>query len=581
MSTSTKHSRDGYSVEGAAGRPPRKQQRSEEEEEKPKCIICLSVLSRHAASSKQSTALPCGHVFHTECIDQWIHVNPTCPLCKQPVRPGAVQPRSINLVEMLLDAFPQFPAPVVHPEGRSNQAPVASVTTTHSNQAPVASVTTAAHSNQAPVASVTTAARSNQAPVAPVSHPNQVAPPGKSASDNSHQSSKPSVQSGQSSQSRQSKPSTQSRRPPRQSTRSQRIVPPVDHGYTFDMGGIIIRGPSSGIAQSDQIHAHTVNIGLVGTSVTRVYTSGNVESITIPQSHYPIKVTDDHKIFVGLNQELETAFQLPGFTKIKINSYDQSAGDDGFQQHRGRQSHLARQREELPSDNEPFHIPEEVASFLLTSRRPSLVSSVAIPLVSSAVPPPISFAISSPVSSVVPPPVSSAVPPPISSAVPPPISFAISSPVSSAVSSAVYSSPAIPSVSSAVYYSPVSSMNAPVTDQLSAAHVVSTITPHPSTSMTPTGSGKHHTEIVSGRNSRARPEDSSLTHQRPQPRDEPVKSSIKILPATPQVPIFPVIGPTKVCYYTFRRGPREGQTCGAQVKKGSLRCVQHDKTDNQ
>ena len=29
--------------------------------------------------------LTCGHTFHLECLESWLHGNPTCPMCRHPV----------------------------------------------------------------------------------------------------------------------------------------------------------------------------------------------------------------------------------------------------------------------------------------------------------------------------------------------------------------------------------------------------------------------------------------------------------------------------------------------------------------
>ena len=43
------------------------------------CPICLDTVN-----FKQSLrCLPCSHYFHVECIDEWLLIAPSCPLCKQ------------------------------------------------------------------------------------------------------------------------------------------------------------------------------------------------------------------------------------------------------------------------------------------------------------------------------------------------------------------------------------------------------------------------------------------------------------------------------------------------------------------
>ena len=44
------------------------------------CCICLEKITK-----ENSVALPCAHVFHSDCINKWININPSCPLCKQSV----------------------------------------------------------------------------------------------------------------------------------------------------------------------------------------------------------------------------------------------------------------------------------------------------------------------------------------------------------------------------------------------------------------------------------------------------------------------------------------------------------------
>ncbi|XP_030491141.2 E3 ubiquitin-protein ligase At4g11680 [Cannabis sativa] len=54
---------------------PTERQLSQEDAE---CCICLSAYDDEA----EVRELPCRHHFHCSCIDKWLHINATCPLCK-------------------------------------------------------------------------------------------------------------------------------------------------------------------------------------------------------------------------------------------------------------------------------------------------------------------------------------------------------------------------------------------------------------------------------------------------------------------------------------------------------------------
>ncbi|KAE8688615.1 Muscle M-line assembly protein unc-89, putative isoform 1 [Hibiscus syriacus] len=48
------------------------------------CVICLSEVYK----GEKLRSLPiCHHRFHVECIDAWVRVRPTCPLCRINVAP--------------------------------------------------------------------------------------------------------------------------------------------------------------------------------------------------------------------------------------------------------------------------------------------------------------------------------------------------------------------------------------------------------------------------------------------------------------------------------------------------------------
>lgn len=53
--------------------------------EEPSCAVCLANLDVGATESV--TALPCGHLYHRECIVPWLQQQSTCPVCRCEIEP--------------------------------------------------------------------------------------------------------------------------------------------------------------------------------------------------------------------------------------------------------------------------------------------------------------------------------------------------------------------------------------------------------------------------------------------------------------------------------------------------------------
>lgn len=62
----------------------KKKVKTENSEEEDKCAICLGEYEE----GEEVKTLPCGHVFHGECIGRWLKVNRVCPFCKKSIRDG-------------------------------------------------------------------------------------------------------------------------------------------------------------------------------------------------------------------------------------------------------------------------------------------------------------------------------------------------------------------------------------------------------------------------------------------------------------------------------------------------------------
>lgn len=53
-------------------------------DEEEKCAICLGGYEE----DEEVRVLPCQHVYHVECVDQWLKVKHLCPVCKKSIRGG-------------------------------------------------------------------------------------------------------------------------------------------------------------------------------------------------------------------------------------------------------------------------------------------------------------------------------------------------------------------------------------------------------------------------------------------------------------------------------------------------------------
>jgi len=55
--------------------------KSDEKEEEDKCAICWSEFEE----DEDVRRLPCIHLFHIECVDKWLKMNKSCPICRQDI----------------------------------------------------------------------------------------------------------------------------------------------------------------------------------------------------------------------------------------------------------------------------------------------------------------------------------------------------------------------------------------------------------------------------------------------------------------------------------------------------------------
>ena len=48
------------------------------------CVICMEDFADN--SEKRVAELHCKHIFHEECLKEWVKKNTTCPTCRAPIK---------------------------------------------------------------------------------------------------------------------------------------------------------------------------------------------------------------------------------------------------------------------------------------------------------------------------------------------------------------------------------------------------------------------------------------------------------------------------------------------------------------
>lgn len=79
--------------------------KASETNSKLECVVCLEDFED---GEKGRTLPKCGHNFHLDCIDMWLHSHSTCPLCR-----ASVQSPDAELMEKAVPPAPSAPASAV------------------------------------------------------------------------------------------------------------------------------------------------------------------------------------------------------------------------------------------------------------------------------------------------------------------------------------------------------------------------------------------------------------------------------------------------------------------------------------
>jgi Ring finger domain len=56
--------------------------REEEQNEEEECVVCLEKLFENEKEEVVVKEMPCGHRYHGDCIEKWLHMHGSCPMCR-------------------------------------------------------------------------------------------------------------------------------------------------------------------------------------------------------------------------------------------------------------------------------------------------------------------------------------------------------------------------------------------------------------------------------------------------------------------------------------------------------------------
>jgi len=76
-----------------------KQEKNKQEDNS--CSICFDTM----VNNGPLTTTPCGHKFHSECLNTWLNTKNTCPLCREQVQAPVIVPQiNPQLAQQIADA---------------------------------------------------------------------------------------------------------------------------------------------------------------------------------------------------------------------------------------------------------------------------------------------------------------------------------------------------------------------------------------------------------------------------------------------------------------------------------------------